>query len=136
MAGTIRPPATAPTSQQIGLALSHVDHLMHSLGAKAYEDTTLAHAVETQPQLLKTWANSRRQTPLANEQRVFAKAVLSLLDVFELIGPEVGAPFRPPAVAPPVAPPVEQLWTLPPVQLVQRRGLSVTRVAARNPLVP
>jgi hypothetical protein len=143
MAHVVRQAAAGPTSAQIFVALSHAGHLLDTLGQRPCDGSTLAQIIEAQPQLLKTWGTSRRQTPMAIDQRVFAKAVQSLLDVLDHVGHTAGAPTAPTSAAVPSAPPAGMPLAPqvpPPVPArisgpegARARGIVATRVLTANP---
>ncbi len=75
--------AALPREQDIPAALvitavGNAERLFTDLGNKSHEGRSLQTVVGENPAILKTWAASRRRTPDAVEQRIYAQAVLAL----------------------------------------------------------
>jgi hypothetical protein len=118
--------SSSPSQNQVFLALAHPEQLLRQLGARAFEGSTFEGTISARPELLKAWKDSRKQTPLAIEQRVYAKTVLSLIEMVDVTG---GVTMPP---QPDIAVPVARAPFAGPVVEVVRRRVTATRVAVRS----
>ena len=138
MAGVHRAAAVPPAAVQIADAFGNAERYLGTLGShRTTAGDTFTDHLANNPGDITVWASSRRQTVEAIDKRTFARALLALIDVANLVGPGaagVGAAIPPPAAPPPVvAVPMAvrmPAFAGPPATLAVRRGVIAYRMHA------
>ena len=122
------------TSAQFDLAVGHASQALHELGQRARVGGTL-ELLGRDPQTLTSWARSRRRTPEAVEEKLYATAVLALIPVatflnYEHTGPPAarGLPLGAAGAAAPAPVP---FLAGPAPQVARRRAAAALPLAVR-----
>ena len=137
MAVVHRSATVPPTAVQIADAFGNAERYLVALGnRRTAAGDTLSVYLANNPGDIIVWAASRRQTPETIDKRAFARALIAMIDVANLVGfGAVGAgAAAPPGAAPPPAaalPPAAPFAGPAPVVAI-RRGV----IAYRMNVVP
>ena len=119
----------ARSIEEIAAAVAHAPDILRVLGSRRHDGSTLEDSVNRDPAVIGVWAACKRRALDATERRVYAKALLALIDAADHVGWDiVTTPATDSASSAAAAKP--SAWTAPAPEQTRRRGVEIVRIAA------